>query len=284
MPAERSMSKAITSTVRIIFLCLLSVACHSSHLSAVAAEPASPAFPIRGYYITLMRMPVMGLAEWKQAVDCLAEDDINTLILWTAGGFRSNKFPITWAYNSDHANIEQDFVRELIDYAHTKRIRVLLGFTPFGYDGVNRYPLEHPELKAKKADGSPVDEFGIHSRGWNLCPAQAESQRFMREYIREMVFDFYPNADGLLIESSDYAICHCPDCGPRFYDHEFAVRPCALRRSLGEEPERLDRRLSALLYGCRRCRATWGPWRQRSRSIRGGGSSSAPTAPTSIRR
>jgi hypothetical protein len=117
--------------------------------------------------------------------------------------------------------VQHDFVRELIDYAHTKQIRVLLGFTPFGYDGVNRYPLEHPELKARKADGSPVDEFGIHSVGWNLCPAKVESQRFMREYVREMFFDFYPNADGLLVESSDYGICHCPDCGPRFYDHEF---------------------------------------------------------------
>ncbi len=37
-----------------------------------------------------------------------------------------------------------------------------------------------------------------------------------------MIFDFYPNADGLLIESSDYAICHCPDCGPHFFDREFA--------------------------------------------------------------
>ncbi len=185
-----------------------------------AAAPSQP-FTQRGYYITLMRMPVMGLPEWKQAVDCFAEDDINTLILWTAGGFRSKKFPITWKYNADHANVQHDFVRDLIDYAHTKHIRVLLGFTPFGYDGTNQYPLEHPELKAKKADGSPVDPFGIHSIGWNLCPAKPESQRFMREYIREMVFDFYPNADGLLIESSDYAICHCPDCGPHFYDHEF---------------------------------------------------------------
>ena len=33
-------------------------------------------FAQRGYYITLMRMPVMGLAEWKQAVDCFAEDDV----------------------------------------------------------------------------------------------------------------------------------------------------------------------------------------------------------------
>jgi hypothetical protein len=44
----------------------------------------------------------------------------------------------------------------------------------------------------------------------------------MREYISEMCFDFYPNADGLLIESSDYNICRCPNCGPKYYDREFA--------------------------------------------------------------
>ena len=43
----------------------------------------------------------------------------------------------------------------------------------------------------------------------------------MLEYVREMTFDFYPNADGLLIESSDYAICHCKDCGGRFFEKEF---------------------------------------------------------------
>src|SRR5437773_6555643 len=187
-------------------------------VSAHGAEP----FKFRGYYVTFMRMPVMGLPEWKEAVDCFAEDDINVLILWTAGGFRSKKFPITWQYNQDHANVRNDFARELIDYAHTNNIRVLLGFTPFGYDGVNRYPIEHPELKAKKSDGAPVDEFGIHCWGWNLCPAREESQRFMREYVSEMIFDFYPNADGLLIESSDYNICRCPDCGPKFYEREFA--------------------------------------------------------------
>ena len=200
-------------TVKRAALLILWFMCLSTH----GDEP----FKLRGYYVTFMRMPVMGFPEWKEAIDCFAEDDVNTLILWTAGGFRSKKFPITWQYNQEHANVTNDFVRQLIDYAHTKRIRVLLGFTPFGYDGVNRYPIEHPELKAKKADGTPVDEFGIHSWGWNLCPARDESQRFMREYISEMIFDFYPNADGLLIESSDYNICRCPDCGPKFYESEF---------------------------------------------------------------
>jgi len=187
-----------------------------------AALAAAEPFLLRGYYLTLMRMPVMGLPEWKQAIDCFAEDDANVIILWTAGGFRSKKFPVTWEYNRDHANVRHDFVRELIDYAHTKRIRVLLGFTPFGYDGVNRFPFEHPGLKARKADGSPVDQFGIQCWGWNLCPAQPQSQRLMREYISEMVFDFYPNADGLLVESSDYNVCRCGQCGSHYYDREFA--------------------------------------------------------------
>ena len=36
---------------------------------------------------------------------------------------------------------------------------VLLGFTPFGYDGVNQYALEHPELKAVGKDGKKIDKL-----------------------------------------------------------------------------------------------------------------------------
>jgi len=43
----------------------------------------------------------------------------------------------------------------------------------------------------------------------------------MREYVREMLFEFYPNADGLLIESRDYAICYCAQCKGKFFDREF---------------------------------------------------------------
>jgi len=39
--------------------------------------------------------------------------------------------------------------------------------------------------------------------GYNLCPSQTASQQFLAEYVREMFFEFYPNADGLMIESSD---------------------------------------------------------------------------------
>lgn len=181
---------------------------------------ASP-FAQRGYYITFMRMPTYDLADWKKIVDGIHDDGGNTLLLWVGGAFRSKRYPVTWKYNADHENVRKDFVSDLIDHAHTRGIKMLLGFTPFGYDGVNQYPLEHPELKAVGKDGKPVAPFGIGCWGFNLCPSRPESQGFMLEYVREMAFDFYPNADGLLIESSDYAICHCKDCVERFFEREF---------------------------------------------------------------
>ena len=184
------------------------------------APNASP-FAQRGYYITFMRMPTYDLADWKHIVDNIHDDGGNTLLLWVAGAFRSEKYPVTWRYNGEHENVRHDFVRDLIDHAHTRGVKVLLGFTPFGYDGVNQYPLEHPELKAIGKDGKPVSAFGIGCWGYNLSPSKPESQRFMLDYVREMLAA-YPNADGLMIESSDYAICHCPDCGPRFFEKEFA--------------------------------------------------------------
>jgi hypothetical protein len=187
---------------------------------AADAQPESP-FAQRGYYMTFMRMPTWDLADWRKIVDDIHDDGGNMLLLWTAGAFRSKKFPITWAYNEEHENIKSDFVRKLIDYAHSRGIKVLLSFTPFGYDGVNQYPLEHPELKAIGKNGQPTGKFGIGCWGYNLCPSRPESQQFMLDYVREMAFDFYPNADGMMIESSDYAICHCPDCGARFFDKEF---------------------------------------------------------------
>ncbi len=203
----------------------------------------SEPFALRGYYVTFMRMPTFGLPEWRQMIDCMHDDGANTLILWTAGGFRSKRFPITWKYNAEHKNVERDYVRDLIDYAHTRQIKVLLGFTPFAYDGVNQYPLEHPELKATQKDGKPASFWGLHSWGYNLCPAQPASQKFMEDYVREMFFEFYPNADGLMIESSDYAICYCAQCREKFFDYEFSFV-----RQISEEAWRVKTNATVMVY------------------------------------
>ena len=189
--------------------------------SLLPGAPAESPFSDRGYYITFMRMPTFGLDAWKDILDDVRDDGGNLVVLWAAGAFRSRKFPDTWAHNADHANVRHDFLRDLIDHAHQRGLRVLLGLTPYGYDGVNRMPLSHPDWKATGPDGRPTARMGIFCHGFNLCPARDDTCRFMLDYTREML-DFYPNADGLFLESSDYAVCHGPECRGRFFDHEFA--------------------------------------------------------------
>lgn len=181
----------------------------------------NPGFTTRGYYIILSRMPTFGLSEWKRILRYMKEDRCNFLILWVGGGFRSKKFPITWQYNRAHRNVEKDFVRELIDFGHSLDIKIVLGFTPFSYDGVNQYPLERPDLKAYQKNGTLAGLGGIDCWGYALNPSKMDAQKFMLEYASEMFFDFYANADGLFIESSDYAICYCPYCAGHYYEREF---------------------------------------------------------------
>ncbi len=195
-----------TTLTRRQFVAATAAAAFALPVAGLGAD-VPPVFQQRSYYLCFMRMPTFGLPVWKETLDDAAADGANTIILWMGGAFRSKKFPITWQWAKEHENVKADFTRELIAHAHRRGIKVL---------------LEKPELKAVGKDGKPVAEFGIGCWGWNLCPAKAESQRFMREYAREMAFEFYPEADGLFIESSDYAICHCAECGPKFFDHEFA--------------------------------------------------------------
>ena len=167
---SRSFPKAPYATLRTL------AAPRTTRLGSARGSPSTPcpraAFTHRGYYLTLTRTPTFGLDAWKKTIDAVLADGGNLVILWTAGGFKSKKFPATWAHNRDHENVKKDFVRELIDYAHGKGVKVLLGFTPFGYDGVNRMSLDRPEWAATGPDGKPAKPFGIHSWGRNLCPAR----------------------------------------------------------------------------------------------------------------
>src|SRR5256885_7406451 len=87
---------------RTVFICiprLLAIPCLALAVFAQNVAAAEPAFSVRGYYMTFMRMPTMGLPEWKAMIDCLQQDGGNMLLLWTGGAFRSKKFPVTWQYN-----------------------------------------------------------------------------------------------------------------------------------------------------------------------------------------
>ena len=187
-----------------------------------ASGPVStrPYFNDRGYYIEFMRCPLFTLSTWEGILDGVKEDGGNLVILWMGGAFRSRKFPITWKYNAEHENVKRDFARTLIDYGHSIGLKVLLCLTPYGYDGTNQYPIEHPELKALNEAGHYTRASGLDAWGFNLNPYKAEAKEFMLAYTREML-DFYPNADGMLLESSDYAVSYCKDCPKSYYEKEF---------------------------------------------------------------
>lgn len=197
-------------------------------VAASATNPDPPSdhsttehhFRERGYYITFMRAPLFTFETWKGILDAVRQDGGNLVILWMGGAFPSRKFPITWQYNSAHENNRHNFAGELIDYGHCLGLKVLLCITPYGYDGVNQFAIEHPELKAMNKEGNYIAKFGLDAWGFNLNPYRPEARRFMFEYTAEML-DFYPNADGLLLESSDYAISYCNDCYRSYYDVEF---------------------------------------------------------------
>lgn len=182
-----------------------------------------PGIGSRGYYITFCRIPTAGYDTWRSIFDTFADDGIQHVVMWMGGAFRSRKYPITWQYNRNHENVRHDFVRRLIDYAHSRGVKILLGFSPYTYDGTNQYAFERPDLKGIQANGKLARLQGIHSWGYNLDPTKADTKQFMLEYAREMCFDFYPNADGMLIESADIDICVGGDCGgaSHYYEVEY---------------------------------------------------------------
>ena len=182
--------------------------------NAFSREEASPSKPFeyRGYYFILSRNPRYGLEDYRFILDRMAEDRANLLILWIGGGFPSRKYPETWDHNREHRNMKENFAGAVIDHARARGIRVVLGLTPFAYDGVNRYGAAHPELGAKTRDGKPGVTGGIHSLGRGLCPSREGSREFMMGYCRELLEDFYPGADGLFLEHSDYGTCECAEC------------------------------------------------------------------------
>ncbi|WP_053206926.1 hypothetical protein [Jiangella muralis] len=191
--------------------------------SAAATTSSSAGIGSRGYYLTFCRIPTVTFETWRSIIDTFADDGIDHVILYLSGAFKSRKYPITWQYNKNHENVRNDFVGSLIDHAHSRGIKILLGFTPYTYDGTNQYALERPDLKGIQANGTLARMQGIHSWGYNLDPTKADAKTFMLEYVRELYFEFYPNADGLLIESSDIDICLGGDCGgrSRYYEIEY---------------------------------------------------------------
>jgi hypothetical protein len=105
---------------------------------------------------------------------------------------------------------------------------------------VNRYGAAHPELGASTRDGKPAVTGGIHSIGRGLCPSKVGSREFMMGYLAELLEDFYPGADGLFLEHSDYGTCECAECsGGAGLRREWELVDAISRRLWSRKPDAL---------------------------------------------
>ena len=164
---------------------------------------------MRGFYIFLGRGDTqigtetlhMGFADWKKNIGFMAANNLNTLAIYLGGhyyAYPSKKHPelVEW----DSVNALEDFLPELIDYAHELGVQVILAIGTTGSSGA--YWLDHPEFRAKKENGSDVG-FGM------LCPEREEVWGLVREVLEEVV-ELYPGADGILLHPQEfYHPCYC---------------------------------------------------------------------------
>jgi hypothetical protein len=93
-------------------------------------------------------------------------------------------------------------VGELIDHAHARGIRVLLGFTPFGYDGVNQTPATISPTFA-------VISLEASTRIVNPPLSGTMLRRFLGDEERAKLLGHPPRTEGLGIERHPDA----PDAG-----------------------------------------------------------------------
>lgn len=179
---------------------------------------------------------------WKKFIDWLAGHRINHLMIQNtcenAGlVYPSGKFP--QIVNRDVANVRKEFYSDLIDYAHTRNIKVYL----FGFHyPVNALPLiVYPETIAPNCDPANVPgftsgygnkksefEFRYLLGNYFACLSHPKTREYWKD-VTDEVLSMYPQIDGLVIGGAESIgkstggagrkagemserVCECPKC------------------------------------------------------------------------
>ncbi|HLH36112.1 MAG TPA: family 20 glycosylhydrolase [Alloacidobacterium sp.] len=182
--------------------------------------------------------------DWRGFVDWMASHKINNLNVWIFGlpfgiAYDSKRFPEL--VNRYHPNVKHEFMTELIDYAHSRGIRV---FTMINFpDGFTPVIKRYPELAGKNVnlkdipDGQKWEEYLRLGQGvldeadtrelinletkcsW-VCASEPKTMHFWRSYLEDL-FEHYPKLDGIggQFAEDDYIVCNCDRCR----GHHFAI-------------------------------------------------------------
>lgn len=195
-----------------------------------------PAFEIRSIFTNMGGPDSIAPRQWekefgtnyKQFIDFLASYRINNLILMSHNlgsgiAYNSKKFPEL--VNPYKVTVREDFMREMIDYAHSRYIEVFfqLDFP----DHTLAVAKIYPQLAGNNFKGSPFDpsfkkfkemlkgniKFSS-AEGW-LCGSKPQTMQFWQDYIEELLTR-YPNIDGIGLQPSEgrnpNTRCNCKDC------------------------------------------------------------------------
>ena len=186
--------------------------------------------------------------DYKAFIDWLSEHKFNNLLIHNFANlcwginYESDRFPEL--INRFHPNVKQEFMGELIRYAHERHIEIFFGMDiPDNWSGfINVYP----DLAGANVDweyfprGQDWDAFAEGTGDWRynwiehdasgnrivhgekgrqvrrqaswVCLTQPRVKAFWRDYWTE-VLDRYPEVDGIGGQFSEHLnICNCERC------------------------------------------------------------------------
>lgn len=148
------------------------------------------------------------LATWKRHLDFLVDRlGADTLCLLMNGyelPYPSRRFPE--AVELDHANVREDFLQQVLDYARSRGVALYAQFCTTGH--AVSYARAHPEFAVVNPDGTP--------HPCNLCHHHPGG----RDYavgVAEEVLSRYHGFSGVSFHPPENATpCHCAYCQTAF--------------------------------------------------------------------
>lgn len=179
---------------------------------------------------------VGGQPDYRAFIDWLVEHRVTRIdaMVFELGfgiAYPSERFPE--CVNRHHPNVKNEFMGDLIDYAHDNDIEVTAFISfPDMFAGVLRH---HPELATKQFDPSKLppdadwDEFQRTGANPNkhdfrkefgtLCLSEPETRAFWESYLEEL-FTRYPGLDGITAQFAEDMgqVCTCDQCYARHFE------------------------------------------------------------------
>lgn len=166
-------------------------------------NPPPPAFEHTGYYVFLGRgdfwdethqLALWSLQNWKTFADWMSDHKADTLFVLLNGytlAYPSDKYPVLRDKFSNNARYS--FLREFIDYAHARGIRVYLTLTTD--DHAEGFGTLHPET-------ARVNKFGYAGGRRALALEDPKVRQYVVDMVQETL-QLYGNADGLVFHPSE---------------------------------------------------------------------------------